>query len=249
MKENKEKISGEIIPSYPLLKKLENFWYHYKWHTIAAVTVIAILVVLTLQTCSRVSYDGHILYAGPYEIKQTSQNGDIAPYAEAISSLKKVCSDYDNDGNVNVTLQNLFVLNDEEANEMYEINPGQSINTTLVQEDTKTLGQVMLYGDYYVCFLSERLFFEYEEQYGGALFCEVKEYLTDGKDYELASERGVYLSSLDLYSLPEICNFPANTVVCLRSLNEVSSKFNKRESEKAFTNAEDIFRNILAYED
>lgn len=249
MEDKNEKISGDVTLTSPLLKKLENFWYHYKWHTIAAALVIAILVVLTLQTCSRVSYDGHILYAGPYEIKQTSKNGDIAPYAEAISSLKKLCFDYNNDGNVNVSLQNLFVLNDEEAEEMYEINPGQSINTTLVQEDTKKLGQVMLYGDYYVCFLSERLFFEYEEKYSGALFCEVKDYLADGKNYNFASERGVYLGSLDIYSLPELCNFPSDTVVCLRSLSEVSSTFNKRESEKAFANAEDIFRNILAYKD
>ncbi len=246
---NSEKITNDVKPSSPFITKIENFWYHYKWHTIAAVVVTIIFLVLLLQTCSRVDYDGHILYAGPYELKQTSQNGDIAPYAEAISSLKKVCSDYNNDGNVNVTLQNLFVLNDEEANEMYEINPGQSINTTLVQEDTKTLNQNMLYGDYYVCFLSERLFFEYEERYGGALFCKVEGYLADEKDYSLAGEHGVYLSSLDIYSLPELCNFPENTVVCLRSLNEVSSKFNKRESERAFANAEDIFRNILAYDD
>lgn len=247
MNDKKENTAEEIKVSSPLSAKLENFWYHYKWHSIAAVVVIAITIVLVLQTCSRVSYDGYILYAGPYEIKQTSQNGDIAPYAEAISSLKKVCSDYDNDGNVNVTLQNLFVLNDEEANEMYEINPGQSINTSLVQEDTKTLGQVMLYGDYYVCFLSERLFLEYEEKYNGALFSKVGPYINAEKEYELCSERGIYLRSLDIYSLPELCNLPDDTVVCLRSLSEVSSKLNKAESERNFAMGEALFKNIVNY--
>lgn len=247
MEEKNKKIGEEIHPTSPTLMKLENFWYHYKWHTIAAVTVIVIALVLILQTCSRVSYDAYILYAGPYEIKKTSESGDIPPYSEMLSSLKKLCSDYDNDGNVNVTLQNLFVLNDEEANELYDINPGQGINTTLVQEDTKSLSQNMLYGDYYVCFLSERLFLEYEAKYSGALFCKVEDYLDSEGEYELASERGVYLRSLDIYSLPAISSLPDDTVVCLRSLSEVSSRLNKSGSQKAFTRGEEMFKSILSF--
>ena len=247
MEENKEIIDGEIKPSSPLITRLENFWYHYKWHTIVALVILIMATVLILQTCSRVSYDAYILYAGPYEIKKTSQNGDIAPYSEALSSLKRVCEDYDNDGNVNVTLQNLFVLNNEEAEELYDLNPGYSVNTTLVQEDTKSLSQNMLYGDYYLCFLSERLFLEYEERYGGAMFCPVSDYLSPDGEYELASAGGVYLRSLGIYSLPEICNLPEDTVVCLRSLSEVSSKLNKSESREAFSRGEDVFKNILEY--
>lgn len=248
MEEKREKIEGEVKLGSPFLKKLENFWYHYKWHTIAAVAVVIIILVLTLQTCSRVSYDGYILYAGPYEIKKTSENGDVAPYSTTLSSLKKVCSDFNNDGNVNVTLQNLFVINEEEADQLYDLEPGYSINTTLVQEDAEMLDQSMLYGDYYVCFLSERLFFEYEERYSGAMFKAVADYMSEGKNYDLASENGVYLGSLDLYSLPGICDLPSDTVVCLRALSEVSSALNKSESKEAFLRGEEILRNILAFE-
>lgn len=248
MNENREEIMGDVKLSSPLIKKLENFWYHYKWHTIAAVAVVIIILVLTLQTCSRVSYDGYILYAGPYEIKKTSANGDIAPYSTTISSLKKACEDFDNDGNVNVTLQNFFVINEEEAEKLYDLEPGYSINTTLVQEDTERLGQTMLYGDYYVCFLSERIFLEYEERYGGAMFKEVSEYLTDGKKYDLASENGVYLGSLEFYSLPGICDLPADTVICLRALSEVSSALNRGGSEESFLRGEAIFKDILSFE-
>ena len=247
MNENNEKISGEVKVTSPFTEKIENFWYHYKWHSIAAVVVVAIITVLILQTCSRVSYDGYVLYAGPYEIKKTSSSGDIAPYSEAISSLKKLCSDYNNDGNVNVTLQNLFVLNDKEAEEMYEINPGQSINTTLVEQDSDSLSQNMLYGDYYVCFLSERLFLEYEAKYNGALFCKVEPYLDAEGEYELCSDRGIYLRSLQIYSLPEICNLPDDTVVCLRALSEVSSRLNKAENQRSFAMGEELFKNILNY--
>lgn len=247
MEKNKEKLNGDVKVALPISEKLENFWYHYKWHTIVGLFVIVALLLLTLQTCNKESYDAYILYAGHHEIKKTSESGDISPYATILSSLKKVTSDFDNDGNVNVTLQNLFVLNNEEAEKYYDINPGVSINTVLVDEDTEMLGQNMLYGDYYLCFLSERLFSEYDERYSGAMFCDLNEYLPEGHDYELISDGGVYLRSLGIYSLPGICDLPDDTVVCLRSLSEVSSRLNKSEAEESFRKGEDTLKNILNY--
>ena len=226
--------------------KIDNFLYYYKWHTIVAAVILVVIAILVFQTASRTSYDGYILYAGPYEIKKTGINGDIDPYSEVISSLKSVCYDFDNDNNVNVALQNLFVLNEDEANKLYETNPGQSINSTLVKEDSSMLSQTMMYGDYYVCFLSERLYNEYVEKYSGALFCKVGDYLGEG-EYELANEWGVYLSSLGIYSLPGICDLPPDTVVCLRALSEVSQHLNKNEATEAFRRSEIIFENILSY--
>ena len=41
-----EKLQDPGIPaSTPTLKKLDNFWYHYKWHTLAALFVLAVLVI------------------------------------------------------------------------------------------------------------------------------------------------------------------------------------------------------------
>ena len=45
MEENKrdEEYGSDIKIKLPISKKLENFWYHYKWHTIAAVFIIEML--------------------------------------------------------------------------------------------------------------------------------------------------------------------------------------------------------------
>ena len=107
---------------------LENFWYHYKIHTVAAIFALIVLVVLCVQTCSRVSYDAHILYAGPHEIKHSSDG----EYLNAVSSFKRVAEDFDGDGATNVNLLNLFVINDEEADALLAENPGKEINATLV---------------------------------------------------------------------------------------------------------------------
>lgn len=245
--EYKNKIEGDVKISSPFMKKLENFWYHYKIHTITAVIVLITLTVLLIQTCSRVSYDAHILYAGGYEIKHTASGGDLAPYVKMTSALKSVCEDTDGDGAVNISLLNLFVVNDSEAEELLLENPGQEINSALVSEDTETLHQSLLYGDYYVCFLSERIFLEYEERYSGALFADVSSYLCEGAEYELCSESGVYLRSLPFYELPEICDLPSDTVVCLRQVSEVSEAFGKAKNQKSFERGEKVIKSIFAY--
>lgn len=243
MAEKDEVKYEEVGLRSPVLEKLENFWYHYKIHIFVALFVVIILTVVCFQTCSKVSYDAHILYAGPHEIKHNA----AGPYQTAVSSFKRVCDDFDGDSATNIALLDLFVINNEEADKLLSENEGMEINATLVAEDTEKLGQTILYGDYYLCFLSERLFKEYEQRYADALFVDITDY-TAGLECELASEHGVYLSSLNFSSLPEICNFPSDTVVCLKKLSEVSSLFGKRDSEKSFSRAEAVLKNILAYE-
>lgn len=244
--ENRENFEGDIKIESPFLKKLDNYWYHYKFHTIAGIVIVIILSVLLFQTCSRQDYDGYILYAGPYKISSSAENGNTSPYSNITSALKKVCYDVNNDNNVNVTLLNLYISTQDEAEKLYGSGVDITNSQMLIDEDLDRLGQTLLYGDYYVCFLSERLFLEYENTYEGAMFTDVSDYLGDG-DYELASEHGVYLRSLDFYSLPEICELPDDTVVCLRKNSDVSNFFNKRQNVKNFSISEKIFENILNF--
>ena len=245
--EDKNRIEGDVEISSPLMKKLENFWYHYKIHTLAALFAVVVLTILLVQTCSRVSYDAYILYAGGYEIKHTASGGDLAPYVKMTSALKAVCDDVNDDGAVNVSLLNLFVVNDEEADELIKDNPSLEINSALVAQDTDSLGQNLLYGDYYVCFLSERLFREYDERYEGALFAPLAQYIPEGVECEMVNERGVYLSSLALYDLPEISKLPDDTVVCLRSLSDFSNSVGKAKNRESFAKGEKIIKDIFAY--
>ena len=62
---NEKKPQGELHLRSPFLKKLDNFFYHYKWHTVAALFLAIVIIVCSLQTCSKESYDVEIMYAGP----------------------------------------------------------------------------------------------------------------------------------------------------------------------------------------
>lgn len=247
MEENYGKISGEAKLKSPLLTKLENFWYHYKWHSVVAAFLVVVITISSLQMCSKADYDSYILYAGNYEIKKTNEGG-ANHYLDMLSSLKRIGEDFDNDGNVNISLLNLYVLNAEEIEEAEKnLEDGESINESLIMEDTSTLSTTLLYGEHYVCFLSERIFLENEAKYEGLLFAPIRSYASDSGEYEYASEHGVYLRSLDIYSLPEICELPDDTVVCIRRLSEVSSVFGKKDNEEYFRRAEILIRNILGY--
>ena len=153
---------GDIVARRQSFKEwLENFWYHYKWHSIVAIFLIITVTVCSVQMCSRVTYDIHITYAGYHEIKRTGAGG-ISPYGEAVTSLSKLCGDFDGDGEVNLSLTTLFVVNEAEKEALLGGGDKLEINEALVREDTNTLKSELLYGDQYVFFLSESIFREYE---------------------------------------------------------------------------------------
>ena len=98
MEDNREKYEGDVKLYVPVSKKLENFWYHYKWHSIAVLSVILIRVIVAFQMCGRTSFDAHVLYAGYHEVKKTSLDGDTAPYKKMLDELESLASDVDGDG-------------------------------------------------------------------------------------------------------------------------------------------------------
>ena len=243
MEENKNTYGADVKMKSPMLERLENFWYYHKWHTIVAVFLVVAIVIMSLQFCQKKSFDAHIVYAGNYEIVRVSGDGD-SPYSNMLSELKLVVPDLDGDGTVNIDFRNLFIVNDEEAEKIISENDGYEINYNLVKEDSDTFYQLMLMSDYYVCFLSERLYNEYSERYSG-IFTPLAPYTAEGKTYEYAGEGGIYLRSLDGFgTLPEFSKLPDDTVVCLRSLSDMS----KSRYEKTFKASENIIKNILSFE-
>ena len=195
---------------------------------------------------TKTSYDVNILYAGHYEIERISPDGEKPPYSALVEDLKSIFFDYNNDGNVNVSLLNLLVINESEAKEHYGDDAINYLNNTLIKEDTDKLSQIMVYGDYYICLLSERLFLEYDESYGDKIFSPLTSYVSD-TNCEMINERGIYLSSLDCYSLPEMENLPSDTIVCLRRVSGIKGVVNKDESMAAFEKGEKALLDLISY--
>ncbi len=223
-------------------EKLENFWYHYKWHTIIAVAVLIALCILILQMCQKPKYDAYIMYAGDYKISNLSEDGDIPPYKRVLASLKLVVEDENSDGTIDINLQNLYALTEEQ---MSALGSDKTSELSLAMTDSETLQNALVVGSYYVCFLSEELFSEYDALYDGAIFESLAKYATSSDiSYEYASDRGIYLRSLPYFDKIEL---PDDTVVCLRSLNGYSEAVGGRENKENFAIGERVIKNILNY--
>lgn len=238
---------GDVSIKSPFVTKLENFWYHYKWHSIISAFLVIVILICSLQMCTKTTYDVHILYAGAYKLEKTSSDGDVSPYMGTVSSLKRVSDDFDKNGSVDVNLLDLFVMTNEEISEFYqnESNAGKEINEIQIRDNTETLDTTLLMSNYYVCFLSESLFLKYSAQHSGALFAEIAPYTNPNNNYEYASSKGIYIRSLDFYEMPYISALPDDTVVCIRRLSDVSGLFGGADAEDSFKRAEIVLREIL----
>ena len=221
--------------------RLENFWYHYKWHTIAAIFALFVIIVCTVQCATNTKYDIQVLYAGDHVFSRNAIDGT---YPVMSSTLGDFADDYDGNGETNVTFLDLCVVNNEEYESLENAPP-----LTRVQEDTVTLKQNMDSSQYYICFLSERLFRQYSEgEKNEGRFANITSYATDGQEYDYVSEYGIRLSSLDIKDLPGFAGLDAeNTIVCIRNVDVTSMVFRKSESQKLFANSEDMLRELLSY--
>ena len=221
------------------LKWLDNFWYHYKWHSIIALFLVFTVTVCSLQMCSKQSYDIHVLYAGSHAFQRQGVDGDMPEYNKAKSTLSRFVSDYDGDGNVNVSLRDLFLPT---AEQMEKFTEGEYQRT---YEDRTNLGTLMTSSDYYLCFLSASVYESYKDPQRlmnlKALYPEL-----DEEVFYDNTGLAIKLSSVGISTLSGFTELPSDTVICLRSTN-FSSHLDRKSNEKNYNRAEETLRKILSF--
>ncbi len=227
---------------YTFRQRLENFWYHYKWHSIVSLFLIIAITVCTLQMCSKSEYDIYVMYAGPYPATQ-SEVRDIQ------ASLQEICDDYNEDGESLVSISNLFMMTREQIDARNAIEDGYEVNEKLISDNTNIFNQQIQIGEYAVFLLDPAwVDFLYSENEADNILMRVGEFLPQSSEkIELYGEHGVYLSSTPLYTLPGLCNLPDDTVLCIRKNGSLGSIFKKRSAEKNHQRHKDFFMQLLSY--
>lgn len=245
---NEQEITGGQSFGKAALKWLDNFWYHYKWHSLIALFLIFAVLICSLQMCTKTSYDIHIMYAGGYEIRRTSSDGDLPPYTKTLSSLRRAVGDYNDDGSINIAFTDLYTLTEEEIKAITG-NGAQDVdlNYYLINENSKLLLDNLTYGNYYLCFISTAIYEKYNTIDGVEIFVPLAQFLDTGADVELYSPTAAKLSSTGFYSLPGIADFPTDTLVCLRNKSALSNHFNKKDAERGYKRGADAIKIILNY--
>ncbi len=248
-RDGQEESYGSIsIQASPFLRWLDNFWYHYKWHTIGIAFALIVVLVCTLQTCSKESYDLRVVYAGPAHLSADQISG-----VDQLMDLT-LPEDFDGDGEKNVSLIRHTLYSKAQIQEIQEANRKEReekgddateiyINTQFNSEEYDSFYSEITAGASAIYLVDPWLYEELKATkdgaylrrlYGGegALFSEpVEGLLTDGYGVRLG-DTALYRDYKVLGALPE------DTVVCF--LTKLLP-----HSDSMYQNSETMFRALV----
>ena len=128
MKENHQ--AGEIKSASPFVKKLDNYWYHYKWHTIIALFLVTVILVCSFQMFKKDEYDIEVLYAGP-----SSKLNDMQTILDIEAAFSDLLTDQNGDGKVTVNLVSYWVNSDiAENGELSDTDINYTLNYSMTNK-------------------------------------------------------------------------------------------------------------------
>lgn len=225
-------------------KKLDNFWYHYKWHTIFIVFFTAIFLFCTVQCMQKEDPDAMILYSGPSVI--------TAEGKEALGVLLsgRLEEDANGDGSRIVTLTDVVILSDEQIKEREE-SAKEDEDRLYYDPTTRTSAfeQVknwLISGEMLIAVLDP---YVYERFDGQNLFVPLSEIFgEDDLPSSAYDEYAVSLDGLDFIEYnPSLKEVFSGAVICLVRPT-VTSMLSGNDSEEWYGVHLSLFRRIVTFE-
>ena len=225
----------EESPAEPIVKAgfFENFWYHYKWHSIIALFLVFVIAIGVGQMATKVTPDIYIMYAGPHYYENTTS---------LMSAFKATMpKDYNGDGEkiinilqtVNYTDEQIKAL-EEEADRLaaeskdgaeYEFNFDYSFNA---QEFEKFRNEILI-GESIICILDPSL---YEEVKGDDLLLTLEEALgyTPDSAYDEFAINFKELAFAKKYKIFD--SLPDDSLLIIRRVTAMSSLKGKKAEQR-----------------
>lgn len=212
MKEEKLSAEGISIKNNRFLVWLDNFWYHYKWHTIVALFLVIVLGVSLVQACTSEKTDIVITYAGP--------KGFVGVTDEKLginSALSDASRDAYGDA-ANATLNSFLIYSKEQIEAIEKENyvsesERPKVNTADNTASMNNFNEYLKSGASYILLLDPSIY----EGIGEERFIELREVY--GSLPEGARDKySVRLGDTELYqTVAELRALPADTVVCMHA--------------------------------
>ena len=248
MEEN-EKLSGDVTLRSPFLTKLDNFFYHYKWHSIIALFLVIVFLVCSLQMCGQKEYDLEVMYAGP---KNLSDRQTVLDIQNAFASISK---DRTGDGIKNVNLVTYWVddglWDEDKAEDVDGSNLGHLMNNSY--ENEKAYVDEIAAGNVVICLVSPYLFHMVDDEAGFMRVTDVFPALAEYEEEVCVYDEdgrinrfGVVLSKTAFGELAGLSSLPKDTVLCVRKKAPLSFWYNGNKAEEKHAFAVEVFQNALA---
>lgn len=223
-------------------KWLENFWYHYKWHTLITLFVVVVAAVCITQMVTKTEPDVTALYGGPAELT-ANQAHEVA-----LALQMMLPEDFNGDGEKLCDLAHYMLMTEEQRREYLEQaqaagNPVIINGSNLTQNQTNFATQLSI-GDTVICLLDPVWYRTASENNA---FVPLSTLLGQKPDYAV-DDYCVRLCDTPFYSLFDAFSvFPEDTLLCVRTRSKVTSAFASDEKERLYQCQLVMFRAMMEY--
>jgi hypothetical protein len=231
-----------IMEKYKLW--FENYWYHYKYHTLLTLLALITCIVGLSQCSVSEEYDMYVSYAGPKNL----YSDDIENGERALESV--LDTDFSGDGKVNVSFNRFFYMSPDEVREAKENDPAFSVLDQSVALDS--FKREFEAGDTVIWLVSPALYEEYSKKDMWVSMLEV----LDADAWRSLTAR-IPEDSYDQYSV-KLCEtrfgqvffseLPEDTLLCMRRKANFAAVMGEEEAFVLYERGVQLMKNIFAYE-
>ncbi len=209
----------KIIPKSKGMVWLENYWYHYKWHTIVVSFFALLFLFIFIQCQNTRPNDTVVTYCGPINFLSEEKTEGVRDVFQHVMP-----EDFDGNGDKYVEFVRYQVYSEQELQADLEQNDGHSsINLAYNNQQVKAFNDFMMTGESSVYLLSPYMY-EYILPRGNLQkLSEVLEHIPSSAYDEYAVRLGdtpLYAQESALQILPE------DTLVCLTVPYAIGSSSN-----------------------
>ena len=219
--------TGDVI--FGFKRKWDNYWYHYKWHTLIGIAIIIFLVVCVSQCASqnakRTQSEANIAYIGAKEFRDSTFLTIVDDFNTILNYGIEYSDDEDTPTVDFTTFFHMTPLEIENAQAVGQIVDVQALAMSQKQIDTEIVG-----GTSVIYFLSAGAYKEFSQIDG--MFMPIEDAL--GYLPEVAADDySIRLSDLYCREYFEgIYNFPEDTRIAVRNYQTTSKKDDPKDLER-----------------
>ena len=241
VRDEEKPIPAAVEETSPVMKWLDNFWYHYKWTVIVVLFFVSVITIAIVQFTTAPEYDIHIVYAGYYRMDTTERD-------RFEDTVNGICPrDFDGNGERLVNIRDFQIYSEQEMLE--EQSPYEAasdhfeINRKSNADEFNSFSNYTLTGDSSVYIISPSL---YDNLKSASRLAPLSELYPDGNlpAGAMADGFGIALEKTDFYRYnPSVQVLQDDLVLCILKPNLVGAN----SEDKTYGEAKEFFRAIADY--
>lgn len=224
---------------------LENFWYHYKWHTLIIGFFVVFFIIAIAQMTGKPSYDAHILYTGPAYLDGETISDILSVMEEASHAAAPVNdnpADYTKDQKLNLDFNKIVYVSEALAKQYQE--DGVYFNALTNQSSRGQFDNFIMVGEYVILLIDQSL---YQETVDTGAFCSLEDvfgYMPENA-YDTC---GFFIGDLPIGNANGFRQLPRDTIICCRAKSYVNNFNKKVQNEDQYAAQLALFRQLVAYQ-